>query len=67
MIVCVTCKLEMKCVETGLGARFYDAHVYPGDAFLCDGCNAHIIKTTSSPVHDPERKIKTIQIKEVKQ
>ncbi len=54
----------MSCEETGLGARFGNDHVYPGDLFQCQSCGIRVIKTNKSPVHDQENKIKTIQMDE---
>ena len=64
MLVCATCRQEMTCEKTGLGARYGSDHVYPGDAFICPGCAAFIIRTNDVPVHDPNNNISTIQMKE---
>lgn len=61
MLWCKDCNIEMKCTKTGYGLRFGAAHVYPGDLFKCPSCETEVIKTGSSPTHDPERKIQTLQ------
>ena len=64
MIVCVHCKLEMKCVENGYGVRFGTNHVYPGDLYQCPHCDLQIIKTGPNSTHDDDQKIKTLQMPE---
>jgi predicted RNA-binding Zn-ribbon protein involved in translation (DUF1610 family) len=63
MKVCVRCLAEMTCERTGLGVRFGQAHVYPGDMFKCPKCGAEIIVTSGQPTHDPESRIETLQMK----
>ena len=64
MIICKNCKKEMQCSKTGLGARWGNDHVYPGDAFKCSECGTEIISTNSQPVVDPNHNILTIQMDE---
>ena len=63
MLICMKCKKEMQCIEIGLGARWGESHVYPGDAFECSECGTKIINTGNTcPCPDPTHKIKTIQM-----
>ncbi len=64
MIVCVKCRKEMKCSESAIGVRFGESHAYSGDKFKCKECGTEIIISTSAPVHDPHKKINTIQMEE---
>lgn len=54
MIVCVQCRKEMQCVKNGCGARFGEAHVYPGDRFRCLQCQSEVLVTNGRPIFDPE-------------
>lgn len=62
MIVCVPCRREMQCIETGRGVRYPGDHAYPGDMFECQWCGAVVIRTNESGVYDPEHVIKTIDM-----
>jgi len=62
MIVCVECKIKMTCVENGHGVRFGLSHVYPGDRYQCPKCHREIINTIGTPVHDPNKNIKTLKM-----
>lgn len=62
MLVCSKCKTVMRCKMNGLGIRFKEAHVYPGDEFECPECGATIIMTTREPIFDPDRIVNTIQM-----
>ena len=62
MIVCAHCHKEMRCSKTGLGVRFGEAHVYPGDEFTCEDCGAMVIITNAKPVFDPDHLTNTIQM-----
>lgn len=53
MLVCVTCRREMRCERNGVGVDFGGGHVYPGDRFRCPGCGAQVIRTNAGPSHDP--------------
>jgi len=64
MIVCVECQKEMICVENGLGVRYGNSHVYTGDKYQCKKCLKEIILTNDEPIHDPNKQVKTIQMKE---
>jgi hypothetical protein len=62
MLVCSKCKTVMRCKMNGLGIRFREAHVYPGDEFECSECGATVILTTREPIFDPDRIVNTIQM-----
>ncbi len=62
MKVCVNCAEEMKCMQIGLGVRYGESHVYPGDLFQCPKCHATIIVTNDNPVTDPDNRISTLQM-----
>ena len=61
MVVCYKCGKEMKCSKNGIGVRYGESHVYPGDLYICICCGKQIILTESSPVHDPDKAIITIK------
>jgi DNA-directed RNA polymerase subunit RPC12/RpoP len=54
MIVCVPCRKEMLCDKNSVGAKFGEAHVYPGDRFKCPDCGFMILSTNRSPIFDPK-------------
>lgn len=54
MIVCVDCRIEMFCQKTGVGVDYGGGHVYPGDAFYCADCGAHIVHTNELSYQDPK-------------
>jgi len=64
MLVCVDCRKEMKCEKNGVGARFGESHVYPGDLYVCPECGKKIVLTNKESVHDPEKKIFTVKMDE---
>jgi len=64
MICCALCQVEMKCIKNGLGARWGEAHVYPGDQYECPECKASVLLCVSGSCMDLDRKIETIQMKE---
>jgi len=64
MLVCTDCKKEMKVVKNGMGVRYSESHVYPGDMYSCPSCHKTVILTNSGPVHDPKKEIKTVQMDE---
>lgn len=54
MLICVQCKVEMRCDKNSVGAQFGEAHVYPGDRFKCPKCGMQLLKTNAAPIFDPE-------------
>ena len=54
----------MKCEKNGVGARFGESHVYPGDLYVCPECGKKIVLTNKESVHDPEKKIFTVKMDE---
>ena len=64
MVVCVECKKEMRVNQNGLGVRYGNSHVYAGDKYVCPECGKELIVTNKDAVHDPERKINTVQMNE---
>ena len=61
MLVCYKCGKEMSCTQNGVGVRYGESHVYPGDLYSCKCCGIEIIKTVSTAVHDPGKNINTIK------
>lgn len=64
MLVCVDCKKEMTVVKNGYGVRYGQSHVYPGDLFKCKSCNVEVIRTNKEPIHDPEKEVPSLQMKD---
>jgi hypothetical protein len=64
MLICVECKKEMICLENGFGARYGESHVYPGDRYVCPKCYNEVITTNKEAVHDPEKKIPSLQMRD---
>jgi len=64
MLVCLKHKKEMKVILNGVGVRFGDNHVYPGDMYKCPLCEHSFILTNSTSIYDPDHKIETIQMDE---
>lgn len=62
MLVCTRCSAEMHCIKTGVGIRFGDSHVYPGDIFQCPKCHYTIIQTSQESFYDPDQIIPTLQM-----
>lgn len=62
MLVCTRCSAEMHCVKVGVGVRFGENHVYPGDIFQCPKCHYTIIQTSHEPLYDPDKIIPTLQM-----
>ncbi len=54
MIICKTCKIEMRCSQTGTVCLFSPTHGYPGDSFKCPTCNAEVISTNTVPYCYPK-------------
>ncbi len=55
MIICVGCRVEMRCDKNGVGAHFGGhGHVYPSDRFRCPVCGVMILNTNRSAIYDPE-------------
>lgn len=55
MIICVTCRVEMRCDKNSVGAHFGGhGHVYPTDRFKCPACGTVVLVTNRSPIYDPE-------------
>lgn len=58
MIVCVSCKKEMKCVYNGATCRWNNGtHIYNGDEYKCRNCGTTIVLCNSTPTHDDDPKI----------
>jgi predicted RNA-binding Zn-ribbon protein involved in translation (DUF1610 family) len=53
MIICVQCRLEMRCDKNGVGVNYGHGHVYPSDRFKCPECGLMILKTNDAPDYDP--------------
>lgn len=51
MIICVTCKKEMRCICTGRTAVWNGSHCYAGDEYTCDSCKAVALKCNSNCYH----------------
>jgi hypothetical protein len=51
MLICVRCRVAMRCHKNSVGAQFGEAHVYPGDMFKCPECGMMIISTNACPIH----------------
>ena len=57
MIICVPCRVEMRCDKNGVGAHFGGhGHVYPADRFKCPVCGTMVLNTNRSAIYDPELK-----------
>lgn len=54
MIVCCTCRKEMRCDKNGVGADFGNGHIYASDRYRCDTCGALILKTNATAGYDPD-------------
>lgn len=63
MIICNTCRKEMRCDKNGVGADFGNGHVYPSDRFVCDYCKATILVTNRQPSYDPDYKFQDEYLK----
>jgi hypothetical protein len=49
MLICIECKVEMRCVRTGFTVRWGEAHCYRGDKFRCDNCGSEVVHCNSVP------------------
>jgi len=54
MIVCTSCKKEMRCVKTGLVAVWNSSHCYAGDEFECPQCNSKTLVISGESYFDPK-------------
>ncbi len=64
MLICVECKKEMTVVKNGYGVRYGQSHVYPGDLLRCKGCHTEVIITNNDPIHDPEKEVPSLQMRD---
>lgn len=62
LIACVGCKRPMKVKKNGIGVRFGDNYVLPGDLYECKVCRREVILTSKYPVDDPDRDIMTVEM-----
>lgn len=59
MIVCISCKKEMKCIHIGATCRWNNGtHVYNGDEYKCNNCGNRIVLCNSTPTYDSDPKIR---------
>ena len=54
MNICVKCKEEMKCTQTGLICVWGESHCISGDKFECTLCKASIIITAKEGYFCPD-------------
>jgi len=61
MVVCVTCKAEMKPVKNGMYVRFNTngEHAYPADLLECPVCNNQIATTNTNAIYDEDARRNT--------
>jgi hypothetical protein len=43
MLVCASCKIEMRCSKTGVTARWRKEYARRGDVFKCPQCKSSVI------------------------
>ena len=64
MLICAECRKEMTVIKNGYGIRYGKAHVYEGDLYRCNNCRTKVIRTISVPIHDPDHKVPSLQMKD---
>ena len=56
MIVCPTCRKEMRVEKMGVAVRWRGTHAYFGDLWECPKCHKQVVHCNTIPCHNDKMK-----------